>query len=304
MPPQSAIDDQQKDDRSATLLRGFTAEYRRAKTFRSLRLAGNFVFAVGGPVASMHSLSTAAYVAAGAGVWAIVARLLFTRAEREHLDTGVRIQELFEVRLFQLEWPEALAGPRPSEDDIQDASRRVENDARVAAQIEEGWFSTTADMPWPLNAFLAQWSSVEYGRRTHRSYATLLFLLAGLTIGVAAIVGVAIRAELGAWLIAFGLPALPGLMDVIELAVAHWQFSTDRQKTRGQRFERLWQAELKTRGTITECDIRSLQDDTFRSRDLGLQVPDLVFWKRRAGNETTMHAAFAQRRAEYHQHHR
>lgn len=61
----------------------------------------------------------------------------------------------------------------------------------------------------------------------------------------------------------------------------------------------LWNAELSVLGTVTPDDCRRVQDESFRLRSQGLQVPDWFFWRRRGRSEANMHEAAAARRDQY-----
>lgn len=299
MSHQPPIDQCQRDAESGRLLRAFTAEYRRAKRYRALRIGGSMLLAITAPVVALWSLTAAGVVGAIAGVWVVASRLVLMPIEHGHVSLAVRIQERFDTRLFSLPWAESMAGPVPSEEDIADASRRLEDDDRVAQQHSEGWYPSTDGLPHPVEVLVSQWSSVAYGR--HQSRAYFQFVAAMIVIVVVGVIALGVIAgmSLTDWLVTFALPSLPALLDASEIADAHRRIAETKGRDEDELLLPLWNRELKTPGTLTTDDCRRVQDASFRLRSQGLQVPEWFFWKRRGRSEANMHDAAAARRSEY-----
>lgn len=296
-----SIDERQRDAESGRLLRAFTASYRRAKRYRGLRISVSLLLAGAAPLLSLASLTAAGVVGAIAGAWVVASRLVLIPVERRHVWDGVRVQERFDTRLFDLAWSAGLAGPTPSEEDIADAARRLQHDDRVTQQHDEGWYPSTDGLPYPVDAFIAQWSSVAYGR--HQSRAYFRFIAGAIAIAVATTVGVGVIGGMTLidWLIIFVLPSLPAALDASELADAHRRMADRKQADEDELLLRLWNSELSAPGTLTSADCRRVQDESFRLRSEGLQVPEWFFWRRRGRSEANMHEAAAVRR-EQHRH--
>lgn len=239
------------------------------------------LLAVAAPLLLLASLTAAGVVGAIAGTWVVASRLVLIPVEKRHVRRAVRIQERFDARLFDLEWPEGLAGPTPSEEDIADAARRLQTDKRVARQHAEGWYPSTDGLPFPVDALVAQWSSAAYGR--HQSRAYFHFVVASIAIAVAGEVAVGVigAMRLTDWLITFALPSLPAALDASEIADAHRRMADRKETNENALLLPLWNAELSVLGTVTPDDCRRVQDESFRLRSQGLQVPDWFFWLRR-----------------------
>lgn len=298
MSPHAPIDDRQCDAESGRLLRAYTAEYRRAKRFRGLRLAVSGLLAVLGPLVSLWSLDAAGVVGALAGAWVLLTRLVLIPIEHERISCAVAIQERFDTRLFDLPWPGGLAGSEPSEEDIADAARRLGEDDRVTAQHQGGWYPSTAGLRWPVDVLVAQWASAAYGRRQHRDYFWFLTTGAGLILLAVIVVGIALEMSLVEWLVTFLLPGLPALVDIGELADGHRRIS-DQRKVLESQIGDLWRAELTHPGTLSMNDCRKVQDLLFKLRQDGRQVPEWFYWLHRDRNEANMDEAAAARRTQY-----
>lgn len=292
MSPHVPIDDRQLDGESLRLLRAYTAEYRRSKHYRGLRFTVSLVLAAAGPLVSLWSLPAAGVVAAAAGAWVLVTRLLLIPGEQRRARCAVRIQERFDTRLFDLPWQASLAGPKPIEEDIADAARRVQHDDRVTAQHGEGWYPSTAALPWPVDVLVAQWSSAVYARRQHRTYAWFVGFSEGVIVIAAVLFGVSTEMLLTDWIITFLLPSLPALLDITELAMAHYRLAKAKEYIE-ERIDNLWGAELLRPGSLSADDCRVVQDEAFKLRADGVQVPDWFYWFHRDRNEGNMHEAAA-----------
>lgn len=135
-----SIAQRQLTPEAGRLLRAYTAEYRYAKRYRAVRVSVGIVLAFLGPATELLAIDAGAVVAAVAGAWAIAGRLLLRPAEKRRVQLAARIQELFDTRVLDLPWSRGVAGDRPSEEDIADAARRVEEDERLTAAFEDGWY--------------------------------------------------------------------------------------------------------------------------------------------------------------------
>jgi hypothetical protein len=294
----TGVTERQHDDESLRLLRAFTHHYRRAKLHRGTRILGSAGLAVAGPIMGIVSLTAAAGVGAVASLWVLLTRLVLLPAEERHVDEGVRLQERFDTRLFNLRWPRSLAGRAPREEDIAEAANRLADDQRTQQQHAEGWYPDI-DVPWPSNVLLCQWSSAAYGRRQHRAYANFLIAaITALTVGVV-VFGAVTDMALTAWLLTFALPALPALLDLSELAGDHLRLGASKARLEDEHLAPVWARELARPGCITTEDCRAIQDVLYRQRSLAVQIPEWFFWRRRERAEATMHEAAAARVRNY-----
>ena len=130
------ITQRQQTESAKRLLRAYSAEYRRAKKCRKIRAAGAIAFAIAGPVSAVWSITTAAYIAAAAGAWTVIVRVLLKRYENEAQHHAVAIHELFDTEVLGLPWSESLAGRKPADEDILKAARTVADDAKLTARID------------------------------------------------------------------------------------------------------------------------------------------------------------------------
>lgn len=289
------IDDAQLTARSKQLLRAYTAEYREAKRHAAIGRGGAFVLAVAGPLAALHSLEWSALVAALAGGWIFFTRLYLYPAKDTHVKLGARIQEKFDIGLFDLPWA-SVAGPEPPEEDIVDAAASVANDKRLTESIDEGWYATTAGLPWPVDVLFCQMASIAWGRRQHATYSRWLGAGIAAFAAFAVVIGLLARLSLADWLVTFLLPSLPALLDASELAIAQKAQSKNKEDLE-QQARALWGTGAL--GSLTPAECREIQDEAFRLRSVGLQVPEFLYWRHRKHDEQVMREATELRRQQY-----
>lgn len=61
----------------------------------------------------------------------------------------------------------------------------------------------------------------------------------------------------------------------------------------------MWRLELSNSGTLAAGQCRAVQDEVFRLRVRGLQVPEWFYWLTRKRNEANMHEAASARRDQH-----
>ncbi|MGH9137910.1 MAG: S-4TM family putative pore-forming effector [Acidimicrobiales bacterium] len=127
-----------------------------------------------------------------------------------------------------------------------------------------------------------------------RRSTTIVAVVAGVVA-----VGVIGGMSLTDWLVTFALPSLPASLDASEIAEAHRRMADRKAATEDELIQPLWNGELSEPGALTAEDCRRVQDESFRLRSLGLQVPDWFFWRRRERSEANMHEAAALRREQH-----
>lgn len=136
------------------------------------------------------------------------------------------------------------------------------------------------------------------GTRAAPYFHFLTGAIALVAITVVAI-GVVGGMTLTDWLITFALPSLPAALDASEIADAHRRMAARKAKNEDELLQPLWSAELAAPGTLSTQDCRRVQDESFRLRSRGLQVPDWFFWRRRQRSEANMHEAAEARRQQH-----
>jgi hypothetical protein len=281
------IGERQNDPAMLELLRADSWHYKRAKRWHLSRIVGTLVLAACAPVITFWLPSATDAVAVAVAVWVVAARTILNMAERREMRLGVSIQEQFDTELFGLEWNRSLAGRRPAPEDIADAARHVGDSALL-----RDWYAETGEAPWPLNVILCQRSSAVWGRRAHWAYGSTvlgigcLWLLAGVVMALAA------HLTLSDYLLKLFLPSQPAFLDTIDLYRTHLRQSRDKGDVE-EAADSLWAKGVADGDAVAAADCRQLQDQSYRLRLNGPQIPQWFYRVRRGADEHAMRAAVA-----------
>jgi hypothetical protein len=265
--------------------------YRRAKQWRRLRVAGTIGLALLAPVITFWAPSIGPAVATAAGIWLFLARILIARLEDKQMQYAVTAQEQFDTELFALPWHHALAGKPLAHQDVTDAARHIDEEARAT---KKDWYPNADAAAWPLNVVLCQQASAIWSRRSHGQYAEVLrgMVIAWFIAGV--IMGWADGVSLAAYLVQLFLPSMPAFLDALELADAHQKASERKEKIEGMTSV-LWARGLVDPASVTTEEVRQVQDHSYRQRRDNPQVAEWHYQLHRKHEENAMRQATQRR---------
>lgn len=284
----AGITQRQDEPQHLTRLLAYSHRYRVAHRWRRARALGTFVLAAAGPFISLLIPATTDLVAAISAGWLVLGRTLLTGMEQRATLHAARVQELYDTHLFHLPWNTALAGRKPSPEDVAAAARHITDHRDY-----RNWYSIDlGTTPWPADVILCQRQSMVWSRQDHRSYSATI-----LTTGVAwFVIGLVIALvrdlSLADYLIKIFLPSAPAFLDTIELARLHQQHANARQQAE-HKIDDLWRAYTTRPETLAISDCREIQDAAYLLRRDGPRVPHLFYKFRRAASEASTKAGTA-----------
>ncbi|GAA4469113.1 S-4TM family putative pore-forming effector [Phytohabitans houttuyneae] len=281
----SLIKQRQDNPEHLRRLLAYSRYYQVAHRWRRARAFGTFVLAAVGPFVSLSIPSTTDLVAAISAGWLVLGRTLLTWMEQRSTLEAVRVHELYDTSLFHLPWNAALAGRRPSPDDVCAAARQIKADTDYRE-----WYSIDlGNTPWPADVLLCQRQSMVWSRQDHRAYGGTI-LIAGISWFVVGLIVALVRdMSLADYLVKIFLPSAPAFLDSVELARLHWQHATARQQVE-HKINDLWQAYITQPETVTVAECREIQDSAYLLRRDGPRVPQLFYKLRRAASEANTKA--------------
>ena len=288
VPAHQPISVRQNADENIELLRADTWYYLRAKRWHAIRITGTLLLALAAPVLLFWNPSWAYWIGALAGLWVLAGRTVLSWVDERNVRKAVTIQEEFDVGLFDLEWNEALAGRKVAPEDIHTASMKVHKEKKLKKLRD--WYPDADQVPWPLNVVLCQRSSAVWGRREHFRYAYLVLGL-GIAWFIAGLVMFSVaHVSLAEYLVIVFLPSQPAFLDTIDLFRGHLRIGRDKEAIEVQT-TKLWNDGTTSPGSVTEQDCREVQDQTYRLRRSGMQIPQIVYNALRNQDEDAMRAA-------------
>jgi hypothetical protein len=257
VPAGSSARIKQRQDQPQHLQRllAYSHLYRTAQRWRRIRAFGTFVLATVAPIVALLVPPSSDILAAIAAAWLVAGRTVLSWLEEHGILYAVRVQELYDTRLFKLPWNTALAGREPAPEDVAAAAARVRDDTRY-----RDWYCIDlGDVPWPGDVLLCQRMSMIWSRRDHRAYGTTVLVtgIAWFLLGL----GVALARDLSlaAYLIKIFLPSSPALLDCADLARSHWRHATRREHAEYE-IRDLWEAHRTDPAAIDPGACRKIQD--------------------------------------------
>lgn len=285
-PGQSArITQRQDNPEHLRRLLAYSRYYQIAHRWRRGRAFGTFVLAAAGPMISLFIPATTDLVAAISAGWLVLGRALLTLMEQRSTLDAVRVQEMYDTSLFHLPWNSALAGRRPSPDDVAAAARHIKDDTDY-----RNWYSIDlGNTPWPADVLLCQRQSMVWSRQDRRAYGNTI-LIAGVTWFLIGVVIALIRdLSLANYLIKIFLPSAPAFLDSVELARQHRHHAVSRQQVE-DKVNDLWEARKTQPATLTVAACREIQDSAYLLRRDGPRVPHHFYKLRRKSSEANTQA--------------
>lgn len=274
-------------------LLAYSHYYQVAHRWRRARAVGTFVLAAVGPVVSLFIPVTTGLVAAISASWLVLGRTLLTWMEQRSTLDAVRVQELYDTDLFHLPWNTALAGRRPSPDDVAAASRHIKDDAQY-----RNWYSIElGDTAWPADVLLCQRQSMVWSRQDHRAYGGTILMIGVSWFVVGVVIALVRDLSLADYLVKIFLPSAPAFLETVDLARRHWQHAASRQQIE-HKINDLWQVYSAQPDTVSVTDCREIQDSAYLLRRDGPRVPQLFYRLRRISSEANTRAGTEALRSE------
>ena len=261
-----SITERQNDSAHLSRLLAYSHEYRVARWWRTVRMAGTLLLALASPFVVILWSSESDLLAAIAAAWLVVGRTALTRFEDHRIDQAARVQELYDTRLFNLPWNRAVAGREPAPDDVAAAAHRIKNDAPY-----RDWYTVdVSGCSDPEAVLLCQRQSAVWARRDHIGYSRVLYVTAAMWALFGVVFALSRNMTLAEYLVKLFLPSAPAYLYSIELARSHVQHSKAREQIENDLGD-LW--DRRETQVLTLDDCREVQDAAFTLRRTGPRAP-------------------------------
>lgn len=289
-PMHQAISERQNSTQSMELLRAFTWFYLRAKRWHAYKVIGMLLFALASPLVLFWIPSMSQWIGALAGAWVLVGRTLLTWLNEEDVNKAAKIQEQFDVELFDLHWNASAAGSKEAHEDILNAAEKIHSERKLNRL--RNWYPNVDSAIWPLNVLACQRSNIVWSRRANNRYSRLVLFLGIGWLIIGLIMAIIAKATTAEYLLIVFLPSQPAFLDTVDLVRGYRKLSVE-QKSVENHISDLWELSMKTQGALVEEDCRVVQDQIYRLRRIGLQIPQIVYLVGRKRDEKAMRTAAA-----------
>jgi hypothetical protein len=274
-------------------LLAYSYRYKVAQRWRVARLVGTLAFAGVAPFLALGAgRAEADLIAAVSAGWLVVGRTVLQRLERAHYVRAVATHELYDVKLFGLDWNERLCGQRPLTADVtSDAGHLPLNERR--RRHYTNWFTIDlTGVSYPTDVLLCQRQALSWSRKDRQAYAAFLLVMETAWFIVGVVVAVLQDLLLAEYLVAIFLPCAPAFLDATELAFDHLQSARTGEAVE-RRVERAVE-EARHDSKLATLDLcRGFQDSVFLTRSSSARVPSWFYRARRARSDRSTRAAAA-----------
>jgi hypothetical protein len=265
----TSVQERQNKPAALRAARAFRRRYVLAKRWHVLRLGVGVLLGTAGLVLALLDRSTGDYLAAAAAVWIVLSRTVLLRQETHAQDDGALAQEVFDTKVLDLPWNATTAGPEPAPEDIRNWGEHQSEDEM------RDWYADVRPARHPVDALICQRASVTWARQDHAPYAQILRVAVVTVVVGTLVLGVALGLSLGEYLLSLGLPVLPAMLDILDIANGNEVLGYSRARL-AHEADRLY-AEARTTGTAPSIqDCRSLQDEIYTTRRI-MGVPSWFY---------------------------
>jgi len=248
--------------------------YREAESWNNVALYSTIAGAIIFPIlAILFPENNEVYASLG-GVFGLVAGIGIKNLSQKKQLQATKVQELFDKKLFQIEWNKSLAGPEPAGHLIEEAIKR--NKKKKPSDFKK-WYNDYHSLSPNLAALYCQMENLFWDNRQRKAYfrfllfPSLIVLLAGVIYAITA------QLPLASYALNILVPQL-GL--VIYLGtVAYNHFAASQALNR--KFIEVHEVAQKARekGDVSKAELREIQDFIFRSRSETAVTPSWFYEK-------------------------
>ncbi|WP_435204658.1 S-4TM family putative pore-forming effector [Micromonospora sp. bgisy143] len=270
------------------LLHAMSVCHRRAQRLDNLRMALSVAIGVGGAVVAVTGVSAVGITAAGA-LWAVVNAIGLGTWSTGQIRRAATLQEMFDVRLFDLPWNTVAAGEPLGPEEVSRLDRAYRGDERYLRDYYE-----VPHLPRPYDVLACQHQNLGWGARVRRRYAYTV--LAGVALWAAVGVVFAVSAELTVadLLTQWFVPSLGVLLLGVEIYRGQRDVAAERHRALAI-LQRQIVAAVQGEDPDTESRLltlaRQTQDLIFQSRRGQARVPDWFFRRFHAADRVDFQAA-------------
>ena len=269
------INVKQNEPESLRLLAAMRFLYGRAKILRSFRACITVML----PIVSILSLNYLPNFKEGlafvAAIWLVLNRVFFIEIEKIMVKDAAKIQEKFDVDLFNISWNNLLVGEKIPIERIRKLNEK--------SQEKEGnlkdWYPGLKSTDHFFNVLLAQKTSIIWDIELRKLYKWILYIILGLYIGI--IFGICFFMELPTQtlIISFLVPSFPLILHLYETAIGHKQRHESLEKVLSKVTADVENYSKTDDGIVDNT--RGYQDIIFLARSNVNMIPDKIYWLKR-----------------------
>ena len=254
--------------------------YREAVNLNSIALSLVIITAFVFPILTLLFPELKIILAIIGGVFGIVSGLGFKNISNKKVREAAKMQELFDVTLFGIDWNRSLVKGMPSEHEIQDA---VDNNKKKKPSDFKDWYRDYTPHSQNMAALFCQQENLFWDSKQRKAYFQLLVNIAVLILALG--IGLAFIFKLTPldYLLSILFPQ-SGLVLYILIKIAFPHLSSAKKLNQEFSTVNRIAEKAKIKGEISSEELREIQDFIFESRKNSQVTPSWFYnlYKRRA----------------------
>lgn len=193
------------------------------------------------------------------------------------------IQELFDTKTLDLEWPKWKIRKKPDPEDIVSAAEKIRKGSRECEELKNWYSLEVRPLPFPLARLVCQRSSIRYDSQLRRIYSNVILgalVIIGLSIFVYAISNKTPSDQVVLFLVSPFLPfGIWGFREYFRQKNASESLGRIKEYT-----QEIWEKTLNVSIDLDEakCEARNIQDLIYDMRRSNPLIFDFIYrWNRK-----------------------
>jgi len=274
------------------LLRASRQIYSDAKRNGMAQLVLSLSSAVGGPLLS----AVFPAVKAWAGLYAVGALLIdlifLEPAAKKKQETGARVQELFDTRLYGMPWNRVKVGPPPDPETLAEMATKSKHKHPDDKLLQDWYPAAVGAIPIEYARLICQRSNMRWDWALRRNFCVIYLIL--LIVVWLAGAGYALAAgyNMEGFVLSVVVPLLPAAVQIWREYKKHEESAKDSERAK-EYLEGLWDRAMKENLPPEELlhQARLLQDEVYDRRRRAPTVPEILYARKREEYEEQMKQA-------------
>lgn len=263
----------QNEPESIRLLAAMRYLYGISKQIRLIRVGITTLLPVISVICANYFSFAIPTIAILSAVWLIFNRTLVQEIEKSIVRKAAKIQEEFDVDLFQINWNDTLVGEKLDPEYKVGLNQKFKGDRDKLKDWYQGLKATSHFS----NVLLAQRTSIVWDMNLRKFYGNLLITVFILCLISFILIGFYLNVSVQTLILSLFIPSLPLLLHLIETAIVHKK----RSYSLGVVSAKITNEISKSTSDNIKYRCRQFQDFIYLNRCDINTVPEKIYWIKR-----------------------
>lgn len=263
----------QDEPESTRLLAAMRYLYWISKQIRLIRVGLTILFPVISVICANYFSVAIPTIAVLSAVWLILNRTWVQEVEKSIVQNAAKIQEEFDVALFQINWNDTLVGQKLDPEYKMRLNRKFKGDRDKLKEWYQGLKATSHFS----NVLLAQRTNIVWDMNLRKFYGNFLIVIFSLCLLLFIFIGFYLDLSFQSLILSLFIPSLPLLLHLVETAIAHKK----RSYSLGAVSTKITNEISNSTSDNLNIRCRQFQDCIYLKRCDINTVPEKIYWLKR-----------------------